>query len=55
LCALRQANDGSCTGVPIDLTASSIYPLTLNDFMASGGDGYPNHFFARCHTDMLDQ
>ena len=39
--AVRQAADGSCTGAPIDLTAASTYTLAINDFMASGGDGYP--------------
>lgn len=39
--AVRQAADGSCTGDPIDMTASSSYTLVINDFMASGGDGYP--------------
>jgi len=39
--AVRQAPDGSCTGAPIDLTAASSYKIAENDFMASGGDGYP--------------
>jgi 2',3'-cyclic-nucleotide 2'-phosphodiesterase (5'-nucleotidase family) len=39
--AVRQAEDGSCTGGPIDLTAGSNYKLAINDFMAHGGDGYP--------------
>ncbi len=39
--AVRQAADGSCTGAAIDLTAASSYTLAINDFMASGGDGYP--------------
>lgn len=38
---VRQAEDGTCTGPPVDLTTSSTYSLTTNDFMASGGDGYP--------------
>ena len=40
--AVRQATDGSCTGAAIDLTAASSYSLATNDFVASGGDGYPN-------------
>jgi 2',3'-cyclic-nucleotide 2'-phosphodiesterase (5'-nucleotidase family)/predicted AlkP superfamily phosphohydrolase/phosphomutase len=40
--AVRQAPDGTCTGAPIDLTAGSTYMIAENDFMASGGDGYPN-------------
>ena len=40
--AVRQAPDGSCTGTAIDLTAASTYSVATNDFVASGGDGYPN-------------
>lgn len=39
--AVRQAADGSCTGSAVDLTAGASYSLVINDFMASGGDGYP--------------
>lgn len=39
--AVRQAADGTCTGPVVDLTAASTYTLATNDFMASGGDGYP--------------
>jgi len=53
--AVRQAADGSCTGAAIDLTAASTYKIAENDFMASGGDGYPN-FFSRATTqDIMDQ
>jgi 2',3'-cyclic-nucleotide 2'-phosphodiesterase (5'-nucleotidase family) len=38
---VRQAEDGSCSGEAVDLSASSTYTLTTNDFTASGGDGYP--------------
>jgi len=41
--AVEQAADGSCTGPPIDLTASGgPFTVAINDFMAMGGDGYPN-------------
>jgi len=41
--AVEQAADGSCTGPAIDLTASGgPYTVAINDFMAMGGDGYPN-------------
>ena len=40
--AVRQAADGSCTGAAIDLTAATTYTLATNDFVASGGDSYPN-------------
>ena len=53
--AVRQAADGSCTGAAIDLTTGSTYGIAENDFMASGGDGYPN-FFSRATTqDIMDQ
>lgn len=37
---VRQAADGSCTGPPVDSGAT--YTLTINDFVAAGGDGYRN-------------
>ena len=53
--AVRQAADGTCTGAPIDLTGGSTYMIAENDFMAAGGDGYPN-FFARAATqEIMDQ
>lgn len=48
--AVRQANDGSCTGAAIDLTAAASYVLATNDFTAAGGDGYPN-FASRVVSD----
>ena len=53
--AVRQAANGACTGAAVDLTAASTYALAENDFMASGGDGYPN-FVSRVTTrDIMDQ
>ena len=53
--AVRQASDGGCTGAPVDLTSGTAYSIAENDFMVSGGDGYPN-FFARATTrDIMDQ
>ena len=55
LSAVRQAADGSCTGAPVDLTVASTYKIAENDFMATGGDGYPN-FYARGTTqNIMDQ
>jgi 2',3'-cyclic-nucleotide 2'-phosphodiesterase (5'-nucleotidase family)/predicted AlkP superfamily phosphohydrolase/phosphomutase len=52
---VRQAVDGTCTGPPVPLTAASMYTLAINDFMATGGDGYPN-VAARAHSrDIMDQ
>jgi len=53
--AVRQAADGTCTGAPVDLTPGTTYSIAENDFMVTGGDGYPN-FFARATTrDIMDQ
>jgi 2',3'-cyclic-nucleotide 2'-phosphodiesterase (5'-nucleotidase family)/predicted AlkP superfamily phosphohydrolase/phosphomutase len=53
--AVVQAPDGSCTATPIDLTSASTYSILENDFMASGGDGYPV-FSSRATTlDIMDQ
>lgn len=40
--AVRQVADGSCTGAMVDLSSVSTYTLAINDFMAAGGDGYPD-------------
>lgn len=53
--AVRQVADGSCTGAAVDLTAATSYKIAENDFMASGGDGYPV-FTPRIATqDIMDQ
>jgi 2',3'-cyclic-nucleotide 2'-phosphodiesterase (5'-nucleotidase family) len=46
LSAVRQAADGSCTGLPVDFTDASTYTIAENDFMANGGDGYPNFYLS---------
>lgn len=53
--AVRQAADGSCTGAAIDLTSASTYSLATNDFMASGGDGYPVVIGSATTRDFMDQ
>ena len=54
---MRQAADGSCTGAPVDLTAGTMYWIAENDFMSTGGDGYPNFYTAgRVFTlDYMDE
>lgn len=47
--------DGSCTSNPVDLTAAATYTLAENDFMANGGDGYPNVSTTMVTRDLLDQ
>lgn len=53
--AVRQAADGTCTGAAIDLTSASTYTLAENDFMANGGDGYPNFVSRMVSRDIMDQ
>jgi 2',3'-cyclic-nucleotide 2'-phosphodiesterase (5'-nucleotidase family) len=53
--AVRQASDGTCTGPAVDLTSASAYKIAENDFMSTGGDGYPV-FFSRATTqNIMDQ
>jgi 2',3'-cyclic-nucleotide 2'-phosphodiesterase (5'-nucleotidase family) len=53
--AVRQAADGTCTGAPVDLTAASTYTIAENDFMANGGDGYPNFASRMVTREIMDQ
>jgi 2',3'-cyclic-nucleotide 2'-phosphodiesterase (5'-nucleotidase family) len=53
--AVRQAANGSCTGAPVDLTAASSYKIAENDFMATGGDGYPNVYARGTTQDIMDE
>ncbi|MCI0344266.1 MAG: 5'-nucleotidase C-terminal domain-containing protein [Chloroflexi bacterium] len=53
--AVWQAADGSCTGPAVDLTAGSTYTIAENDFMANGGDGYPNFASRMVTRDIMDQ
>jgi 2',3'-cyclic-nucleotide 2'-phosphodiesterase (5'-nucleotidase family) len=53
--AVRQAADGSCTGAAIDLTSASTYKIAENDFMATGGDGYPNVYNRGTTQDLMDE
>ena len=57
--AVRQKADGSCdTTQPVDLTTTTpTYWVAMNDFMATGGDGYQNFYSSgRMITlDYMDQ
>jgi 2',3'-cyclic-nucleotide 2'-phosphodiesterase (5'-nucleotidase family) len=53
--AVRQAADGSCTGAAVDLTPASTYTIAENDFMALGGDGYPNVYSRGTTQNIRDQ
>ena len=55
LSAVRQAADGSCTGAAVDLTAASTYTIAENDFIANGGDGYPNFASRMVSQDFMDE
>jgi 2',3'-cyclic-nucleotide 2'-phosphodiesterase (5'-nucleotidase family) len=51
----RQVADGSCTGAAVDLTSGSTYTLAINDFMSTGGDGYPVVASRVTSRDIMDQ
>jgi len=53
--AVRQAADGTCTGAPVDLSATTTYTILENDFMGNGGDGYPNFASRMTTLDIMDQ
>jgi len=53
--AVFQAANGTCSGGPVDLTAASTYSVAENDFMSSGGDGYPNDIGSATTRGLLDQ
>ena len=53
--AVRQAADGSCTGAAVDLTAGTTYTIAENDFMANGGDGYPNFSSRMTSQDIMEE
>jgi 2',3'-cyclic-nucleotide 2'-phosphodiesterase (5'-nucleotidase family) len=51
--AVFQAADGSCTGAAVDLTSATTYSVTTNDFVASGGDAYPNFSALMVTRDIM--
>jgi 2',3'-cyclic-nucleotide 2'-phosphodiesterase (5'-nucleotidase family) len=50
-----QAPTGTCTTTPVDVSSSASYTVAVNDFMASGGDGYPNIAARSTSRDIMDQ
>ena len=46
---------GNCTATPVNLTAAATYEIAENDFMASGGDGYPNFTSRATSQEIMDQ
>jgi 2',3'-cyclic-nucleotide 2'-phosphodiesterase (5'-nucleotidase family) len=53
--AVRADAAGNCTGTPVDLTAGTSYEIAENDFMANGGDSYPNFASRMTTQDIMDQ
>jgi 2',3'-cyclic-nucleotide 2'-phosphodiesterase (5'-nucleotidase family) len=53
--AVRADAAGNCTATPVDLTAASSYKIAENDFMANGGDSYPNFASRMATQDIMDQ
>ncbi|MGH2682810.1 MAG: 5'-nucleotidase C-terminal domain-containing protein [Actinomycetota bacterium] len=47
--------DGSCTATPVSFNASASYLIAINDFMAAGGDGYPNVASRATSRDIMEQ
>jgi len=46
---------GTCSGGPVDLTSAATYSIAMNDFMASGGDGYPVLIDRATTRNVMDQ
>jgi 2',3'-cyclic-nucleotide 2'-phosphodiesterase (5'-nucleotidase family) len=56
--AVLQGADGNCTTTSVDLTSTTpVYWVAMNDFMATGGDGYPNFYNQNrvIQLDYMDQ
>jgi 2',3'-cyclic-nucleotide 2'-phosphodiesterase (5'-nucleotidase family) len=53
--AVRADAAGNCTATPVDLTAASSYEIAENDFMASGGDSYPNFSSRMATQEIMEQ
>ena len=53
--AVRSAADGSCATEPLDLTEAASYTYATNDFMAAGGDDYPDISAKATTREPLDQ
>jgi 2',3'-cyclic-nucleotide 2'-phosphodiesterase (5'-nucleotidase family)/predicted AlkP superfamily phosphohydrolase/phosphomutase len=54
--AVRTDAAGNCTATPVNLTAAGgPYLIAENDFMATGGDGYPNFSSRMTSQDIMEQ
>jgi 2',3'-cyclic-nucleotide 2'-phosphodiesterase (5'-nucleotidase family) len=52
---VRQAASGSCTGPIVDLTEDVTYVIAIPDFVAMGGDGYPDYSVRMTTHSQYDQ
>jgi 2',3'-cyclic-nucleotide 2'-phosphodiesterase (5'-nucleotidase family) len=52
---VRQSAEEGCTGGALDVTAGASYTLAINDFMASGGDGYLKLSARAVTRELMDQ
>ncbi len=53
--AVRANADGSCGTTPISFAADARYTIAENDFMASGGDGYPVVISRATTRSLMDE
>lgn len=51
----RQSASGACDGGPVALSSAVSYTLATNDFLAAGGDGYPNVSARSTTRELMDQ
>jgi 2',3'-cyclic-nucleotide 2'-phosphodiesterase (5'-nucleotidase family) len=51
----RQGDAGGCSGGPVALSGPVSYSLATNDFLAAGGDGYPNVRDRSTTRELMDQ
>jgi 2',3'-cyclic-nucleotide 2'-phosphodiesterase (5'-nucleotidase family) len=51
----RQTATGGCDGGPVDVSAATSYTVATNDFVAAGGDGYPNILARSTTRELMDQ
>jgi 2',3'-cyclic-nucleotide 2'-phosphodiesterase (5'-nucleotidase family) len=51
----RQTATGGCDGGPVDLSGAVSYTVATNDFVAAGGDGYPNILARSTTRELMDQ
>jgi 2',3'-cyclic-nucleotide 2'-phosphodiesterase (5'-nucleotidase family) len=46
---------GNCTATPVNLTAAATNKIAENDFMVTGGDGYPSFAGRQTTQDIMEQ